>query len=204
MAMNHASLCQGPDREYIRPERGHGTQMKQLRCYLLLPILALGLTAILSAEPSNVRINFVQPGRFSDFRIQGRQETASAAIFRDEVSTYLSPLVARRFPGCTLSLKFTDIDLAGRIATSHPLKFNNLRIDRNVASPLRLYFDYKLSDSQGKTLTGGAKSLVDPDYLYRYSYYPNEVRNQILFYEKATLYRWFRTVTPSAVNRDQT
>ena len=173
--------------------------MKQLRCYLLLPILALGLTAVLSAEQSNVRISFVRPGRFSDFRIQGRQETASAAIFRDEVSTYLSPLVARRFPGCSLSLKFTDIDLAGRIATSHPPKLNNVRIDRNVASPLRLYFDYKLSDSRGKTLTGGAKSLVDPYYLYRYSYYPNEVRNQILFYEKATLDRWFRTVTPSAV-----
>ena len=177
--------------------------MKQLFCYLLLPILGLGLTAVLSAEPSNVRISFVQPERFSDFRIQGRQETASAAIFRDAVSTYLSPIVARRFPGCILSLKFTDIDLAGRIATSHPLRLNNVRIDRNIASPLRLYFDYKLSNSHGKTLAAGSKGLVETDYLYRYSYYPNEVRNQILSYEKATLYRWLGTVAPSGVNVDQ-
>jgi len=114
--------------------------MKQLCCYLLLPILGLGLTAVLSAEPSNVRISFVRPERFSDFRIQGRQEIASAAIFRDNVSTYLSPVVAKRFPGCTLSLKFTNIDLAGRIATSVPLRLSNIRIDRNIASPLRLYF----------------------------------------------------------------
>jgi hypothetical protein len=143
------------DREYIRQKEVGRTQMKQLFRYLLLPILGLGLTAVRSAEPSNVRISFVQPERFSDFRIQGRQEIVSAAIFRDDVSTYLSPIVAKRFPGCTLSLKFTNIDLAGRIATSHPLKLNNVRIDRNVASPLRLYFDYQLSDSHGRTLAAG-------------------------------------------------
>jgi hypothetical protein len=172
--------------------------MKQLFCWLLLPILGLGLTAVLSAEPSNVRISFVRPERFSDFRIQGRQEIASAAIFRDDVSTYLSPVVAKRFPDCTLSLKFTNIDLAGRIATSVPLRLNNIRIDRNVASPLRLYFEYKLSDSHGRTLAAGSKSLVDTDYLYRYSYYSNQTKSETLFYEKVTLYRWLGTVTPQA------
>jgi hypothetical protein len=178
--------------------------MKQLFRYLLLPILGLGLTAVRSAEPSNVRISFVQPERFSDFRIQGRQEIVSAAIFRDDVSTYLSPIVAKRFPGCTLSLKFTNIDLAGRIATSHPLKLNNVRIDRNIAFPLRLYFDYQLSDSHGRTLAAGSKGLVDTDYLYRYNYYPNQTKTETLFYEKVTLYRWLSTVTPSGVNVDQT
>jgi hypothetical protein len=178
--------------------------MKQLFCYLLLAILGPGLTAALSAESSNVRISFVQPERFSDFRIQGRQEIASAAIFRDDVSTYLSPILAKRFPGCTLSLKFTNIDLAGRIATSIPLRLNNVRIDRNVASPLRLYFEYKLSDSHGRTLAAGSKGLVDTNYLYRYNYYPNLTRTETLFYEKATLYRWLRTVTPSGGNVDQT
>jgi Protein of unknown function (DUF3016) len=173
-------------------------QMKKLLRYLLLPIFGLSLTAVFAAESSNVHISFVQPERFSDLRIQGRQEAPSAAIFRDEVSTYLSPIMAKRFPGCTLSLKFTDIDLAGRIATSKPRKLSNVRIDRNVASPLRMYFDYKLSDSNGKTLATGSKSLVDPDYLYRYTYYPNQSRSDTLFYEKVTLYRWLSTVAPSA------
>jgi hypothetical protein len=137
--------------------------MKQSFCYLWLPILGLGLTAVFSAEPSNVRISFLRPGTFSDFRIQGRQEIASAAIFRDDVATYLSPIVVKRFPGCTLSLKFTNIDLAGRIATSVPLRLSNIRIDRNLASPLRLYFDYKLSDSHGRSLAAGSKALVETD-----------------------------------------
>jgi hypothetical protein len=171
--------------------------VKQLFYSLVLPILSLGLTTALYAEASNVRISFDHPEKFSDFRIQGRQENVSAGIFRDEVSSYLSPIVAKRFPGSTLSLKFTDIDLAGRIDLSKTRRLSNVRIDRNIASPLRFYFDYALSDSRGKIVASGSKSLVDPDYLYRYTYYPNQTRSDTLFYEKATLNRWLGTVVPS-------
>jgi hypothetical protein len=177
-----------------------GISMKGLLSALLLPLLSLGLTAALSAERDNVRINFVQPEKFSDFRVQGRQENVSAGIFRDEVSIYLSPFVAKRFPGSSLSLKFTDIDLAGRIDLSKTRKLSNVRIDRNIASPLRLYFDYALTDSHGKILASGSKSLVDADYLYRYNYYPNQTKGDTLFYEKATLNRWLGTVAPSGTN----
>ena len=171
--------------------------MNKLLSALLLPLLGMGLTAALSAEPGNVRITFIQPERFSDFQIQGRQENVSAGIFRDQVSAYLSPIVAKRFPGDTLTLKFTDIDLAGRIDPSKTRKLSNVRIDRNIASPLRLYFDYTLTDSNGKILDSGSKSLVDADYLYRYNYYPNSTKSQTLFYEMATLNRWIGTLSPS-------
>src|SRR6202011_4464123 len=147
--------------------------MKKLFFALLLPSLSLGLTvAALSAEPGNVRINFVQPEKFSDFQIQGRQENVSAGIFRDQVSAYLAPVIAKRFPGDQLNLTFTDIDLAGRIDPAKTRNLANIRLDRNIANPLRLYFDYTLTDSSGKVLASGSKSLVDADYLYRYNYYP--------------------------------
>jgi Protein of unknown function (DUF3016) len=164
---------------------------------LLLPTLGLGLMTAFSAEPNNVRISFVQPEKFSDFRIQGRQENVSAGIFRDQLTAYLSPFVAKRFPGATLALSFTDIDLAGRIDPSKTRKLPNVRIDRNVASPLRLYFDYGLTDSRGRILASGKKSLVDADYLYRYNYYPNQTKSDTLFYEKATLNRWLAALSPS-------
>ena len=88
--------------------------MNLLYRLLLLPLLIFGVCAALASEPGNIRIEFVHPERFTDFRILGRQEIESAQIFRDQVSSYLSPVVAKRFPGATLSLKFTDIDLAGR------------------------------------------------------------------------------------------
>jgi hypothetical protein len=174
--------------------------LKQLFYSLVLPILSLGLTTAFHAAAGNVRISFDHPEKFSDFRIQGRQENVSAGIFRDEVSSYLSPIVAKRFPGSTLSLKFTDVDLAGRIDLSKTRRLSNVRIDRNSASPLRLYFEYALTDSRGKTLASGSKSLVDPDYLYRYNYYPNQTRSDTLFYEKATLNRWLGTLVSSSAN----
>jgi hypothetical protein len=164
---------------------------------LVLPMLSLGLATVFSAEPGNVRISFDHPRRFSDFRIQGRQEIDSAAIFRDEVSSYLSPLVAKRFPGSTLSLRFTDIDLAGRIDPYRIRRLNNVRIDRNIASPLRLYFSYTLANSRGEILASGSESLADPEYLYRYTYYPNQTRSDTLFYEKATLNRWLARKNPA-------
>jgi hypothetical protein len=174
--------------------------LKQLFYSLVLPILSLGLTTAFHAAAGNVRISFDHPEKFSDFRIQGRQENVSAGIFRDEVSSYLSPIVAKRFPGSTLSLKFTDVDLAGRIDLSKTRRLSNVRIDRNIASPLRLYFEYALTDSRGKTLASGSKSLVDPDYLYRYNYSPNQTRSDTLFYEKATLNRWLGTLVSSSAN----
>jgi hypothetical protein len=171
--------------------------MKRLPFALFLPLLSLGLIASLSAEPGNVRINFIQPEKFSDFRIQGRQENVSAGIFRDQVSAYLSPIVAKRFPGDTLTLKFTDIDLAGRIDPSKTRKLSNVRIDRNMASPLRMYFDCTLTDSHGKILASGSQGLVDADYLYRYNYYSNQAKSDTLFYEKATLNCWITTLSLS-------
>jgi hypothetical protein len=66
----------------------------------------------------------------------------------------------------------------------------HVRFDRDVASPLRLFFDYTLTDSKAKVLAGGSKSLVVGDYLSRYAYYPNIEQTQTLFYEKVTLNRW--------------
>ena len=103
-------------------------------------MLCLGLSTAHAAQPSNVRIDFVHPERFSDFSIQGRQEITSAPIFRDNISAYLSPYVARRFPGATLTLRFTDIDLAGRLEPWRIRKFNDVRFDRNMGANRRCVF----------------------------------------------------------------
>jgi hypothetical protein len=94
-------------------------------------------------------------------------------------------------------LKFTDIDLAGRYEPTRIRKFNGVRFERQGASPLRLEFQYTLTDSKGRILTTGSKSLVESDYLYRYINYANSDRVSILFYEKTTLSRWLGDLTPS-------
>ena len=171
--------------------------MKKYLCWLLLPMVSLALRTAYAAEPGNVRIGFVHPERFTDFRIQGRSEVSSVPIFRDEISAYLSPLVAKRFPGKTLTLGFTDIDLAGRLEPWRIRRFNDVRFERDLQSPLRLYFDYTLTDSKGTVLAGGKENILDQDYLHRYFNYPNSLRVQTLFYEKMNLANWVRQLSPS-------
>ena len=168
-------------------------RMKIYHLHRWLPLLLLGFSAGNALAADNVRVEFVHPERFSDFRIRDRQEIASASMFRDEISSYLSPRVHRRFPGTTLTLKFTDIDLSGRLEPWRISRFPNnigVRFDRNMQQPLRLYFDYTLADPKGRVLASGPGALVDTDYLNRYFYASNSQKSDILFYEKATLNRW--------------
>src|SRR5271154_3130747 len=101
------------------------SSMRKFLYLLLVPMVSMGFSTALAAGPSNVHINFVDPKHFTDFRIQDRDENASVPIFREEVSSYLSPIVAKRFPGKTLTLTFTDIDLAGRLGNQ--TKVNQIR-----------------------------------------------------------------------------
>jgi Protein of unknown function (DUF3016) len=171
--------------------------MKKLLCWLLVPIVSLGLSTGHAAEPINVRLDFVHPERFTDFSIQGRNEIASVPIFRAAISEYLSPLVAKHFPGKTLTLRFTDIDLAGRLEPWRIQRFNDVRFERDLQSPLRLYFQYTLTDSKGTVLAGGSQSLLEQDYLHRYIDYPNSLKVSPLFYEEVTLANWVRPLTPT-------
>jgi hypothetical protein len=169
--------------------------MRKFLYSLLVPIVSLGLSTANATEPSNIRVEFVHPERFTDFRIQGRDENASVPIFRDEVSRYLSPLVAKRFPGETLTLRFTDIDLAGRL--SDRPRFNNVRINPEWGQPIRLSFDYTVTDSKGTVVTGGSKALLGQDYLYNYDTYAPSLKTSPVFYEQAALAKWVRGLEPS-------
>jgi len=171
--------------------------MRKLFYLLLVPMVSTGLSIAHAAGPSNVRINFVHPEYFTDFRIQDRNEIASVPIFRDEVSSYLSPIVAKRFPGETLTLTFTDIDLAGRLGNR--ATFNQTRFNREFGpKPIRLSFNYAVTDPKGSVVAGGSKTLLSQDYLRDYVWYPQSLKTSTIFFEKATLLKWVRGLEPSS------
>jgi Protein of unknown function (DUF3016) len=104
-----------------------------------------------------VTVQYVRPENFTDFSVQGRRDTqSSAAIFTREVTGALEPVMNRRFPGDRLTLRFTNIDLAGR-STVGP---RSVRVVRNRTAA-RLWFDYLLRDKSGRSATSGSQTLVD-------------------------------------------
>ncbi|MGA8660407.1 MAG: DUF3016 domain-containing protein [Chthoniobacterales bacterium] len=105
------------------------------------------------SAPAVVKVNFVNPGKFTDFRVKNRDLQDSSTIFTRDVTSALLPVMARRFPGHTLNLRYTNIDLASR-RTSGP------QIVRAVR-PARLAFDYVLQNPSGRTRASGSRTLVD-------------------------------------------
>ena len=136
----------------------------------------------------NVRIEFTNPKYFTDIRIHDFDEFKSAKIFGNEMTEALTPVVAKSAPGCTLTLQFTDIDLGGRYEPWKP-QHSQIRYERN-SLPIRMSFNYTLTDSRGRVLSQGTKSLVDSLYLgwsAQGQYWENW---DYLYYEKQTLLKW--------------
>jgi hypothetical protein len=107
------------------------------------------------SAPSMVKIEYVDPGRFNDFHINNRDFQHSSMVFTRDVTGALKPVMARRFPGHALNLRYTNIDLAGR-RTSGP---QGLRVVSGSTPPW-LAFDYVLQNPSGRTIASGSQRLI--------------------------------------------
>jgi hypothetical protein len=108
------------------------------------------------SAPAVVRIDFVNPGSFTDFRINGRDAQRSSPIFTRDVSSALRPVMARRFPGHTLNLRYTDINLSGRTTSGSP----GVKVAPTRGARSWLAFNYVLQNPSGRTIASGARRLV--------------------------------------------
>jgi hypothetical protein len=115
--------------------------MKKTPILFLTAAILFGLDAapVLGAQPSNVTIQYVSPEKFSDFRIYGRDARWPASCFAGQISDDLKPALNRRFPGSKLTLRFTDIDLAGSYRT--PSRGGRaVRVTSGLTTPARMSF----------------------------------------------------------------
>jgi hypothetical protein len=107
------------------------------------------------SAPAVVRIDFVNPGRFTDFRINGRDFQRSSPVFTRDVTSALRPVMARRFPGHTLTLRYTDINLSGRTTSGSAGATVAAGSGRSW-----LAFNYVLQNPSGRTIASGSQRLA--------------------------------------------
>jgi Protein of unknown function (DUF3016) len=93
-------------------------------------------------------------------------------------------------PGGTLTLKFTDVDLAGRqkpwLAPKDKIRFiNDWR-------PLRLAFKYRLQDSSGRVVAEGSTGVTDTFNLGRYPDEAVRLPYDEFYFERIAMERWAR------------
>jgi hypothetical protein len=162
----------------------------------LFPLAAiscfLASTPVLSAPRGTVDVQFVQPSKFTDFNIYGRGPQWSASYFAGQISDDLRPAVERKVSGGRLTLRFTDIDLAGHYNSRGG---SSVRIVRGEIRPARMAFAFVLQDSSGRTLASGSTRINDNSSQSSLAHHPK--RSQALYYEKRMLDRWLRSLKTS-------
>ena len=158
-------------------------------------LFGLDAKPALSAQPSGITIQYVSPEKFTDFRIYGRDARWSASYFASQISDDLKPVLDRRFPGAKLTLRFTDIDLAGNSGNSNR-GGRNVRVNRGIITPARMSFVFSLQDGSGRTLASGSTRITDTSN-------PSSLANRqrrasrALYREKQMLEKWLKSVKVS-------
>jgi hypothetical protein len=107
------------------------------------------------SAPAVVAIDYIDPARFTDFRINNRDFQYSSTVFTRDMTAALRPVMARRFPAHTLKLRYTDIDLASR-RTWGP---QGLRVVSGSTRPW-LAFDYVLQNPSRRVIASGSRRLI--------------------------------------------
>jgi Protein of unknown function (DUF3016) len=165
--------------------------MKKHRALFPLAAIScfLASTPAVSAQRGTVDVQFVQPSRFTDFNIYGRGPQWSASYFAGQISDDLTPAVERKVSGGKLTLRFTDIDLAGHYPSRGG---SSVRVVRGAIRPARMSFEFVLQDSSGRTLASGSTRITDTSSPSSLAHHPK--RSQTLYYEKRMLERWLRSI----------
>jgi hypothetical protein len=147
-----------------------------------------GATGGQAAVPGAVvTVQYINPQNFTDFSVQGRNVQSSTTVFTGEVTSTLEPVMTSRFPGDVLTLRFTDIDLAGSGSARRP---GSTRIVRSN-TPARLSFDYVLRDSSGHTAASGSQRLTDT---LRRTSTRNPGQSSPVYLENRMLRRWLQSL----------
>jgi hypothetical protein len=158
----------------------------------VFPIVAvsclLASVPALGAPRGTVNIQYVQPSKFTDFSIYGRDYQWSASYFSTQISDDLAPVLERKVPGGKLTLTFTDIDLAGHYRGRGG---SDVRIVRGEIRPARMSFAFLLQDSAGRTLANGSTRITDNSSQSSLAHHPR--RSTPLYYEKRMLERWLKS-----------
>lgn len=132
-----------------------------------------------------VSVQFVNPQDFTDLKRENWQDYSPGLM--DQLQNYMVRTGERFVPkGMHLSIKVTDVDLAGRFEPWRGPEFDDVRIVRAIDPP-RINLEYRLTDDGGRMVKSGRANLTDLGFEMRIAW----PLNDYLRYEKSLLSDWF-------------
>lgn len=166
----------------FRTSRDSLSPMKILPSPVFFATLALAWAGC-QTQPGphgTVVVNFDHPENFADFRSEASATTSET--YQKDLRRHLEVWAGRRVPvGQTLTMNFTDIDMAGDLG---PMA-RETRVLRPIY-PLRLKFTWSVTDASGKVVKEGTENRVNDFTSLQVGY----DRSDPLFHEKTELDEW--------------
>jgi hypothetical protein len=164
----------------------------------LLLVTLLGIVPVLrvGAEPARTiaraEVNFFEPEKFTDVRdsyMGDYERTSYLDGIRDHVLEQAKYYVPE---GHTLSVTFTDIDMAGDFEPWRGPRFSDIRIVKDMYPP-RITLAFRLVDAEGNVVKEGKRDLRDLSFMMKINM---SFRDDPVRHEKALLDDWLRAEFP--------
>jgi hypothetical protein len=156
---------------------------------LCLTAMSLYLTMATAAQAAKVEIVWFEPEKYRDIRSDGESQKSFQNRVITALTGYFEEAAAKILPADqTLSLKITNVDLAGDVEYFFLRFSTGVRMMRDIYFP-SIEFNYELRDAGGKVLKSGKENIKDMGYLFSGMAYIN---NPPFDYEKRMINDWFK------------
>ncbi|MBI5688591.1 MAG: DUF3016 domain-containing protein [Verrucomicrobia bacterium] len=164
----------------------------------LISALALMPVALLAGAEGRVvaraNVEFFEPNKFTDVK-DSYLGDATRTTYLDQLRDHLLQRAKYYVPdGHTLSVTFTDIDMAGDFEPWLGPRWTDVRIVKDIYPP-RIDLTFRLTDAEGNVVKEGRRELRDLAFLMKIT---SAFRDDPVRHEKALLDDWLSREFPRA------
>jgi hypothetical protein len=155
---------------------------------LTLGLAAAGALNGATAPAPRTEVVFDHPENFADIKDDYHPTDRGEEAILRRIRTFLIDRTKALVPdGDTLTITFTDINLAGKFEPWRGVGWENVRIYTSNYPP-SFTFTYSVTDASGKVIREGSEAIREAGYLMD----STNDRIDSLRYEKDILYGWAR------------
>lgn len=163
---------------------------------ILLTVLGLAPTLLLEAAEgrtiARANVEFFEPQKFTDVR-DSYMGDFDRTTYLEQIRDHLLEKAKYHVPeGHTLSVTFTDIDMAGDFEPWLGPRWSDVRIVKDIYPP-RLDLAFRLTDAEGNVVKQGRRELRDLAFLMKISM---SFRDDPVRHENALIDDWLRNEFP--------
>jgi hypothetical protein len=163
-------------------------EVSTMKTVLLILLAIVGLVPPVAAQDDRVTVELANPPAFVDFKTSCAPRPADLTALATQLERYLKTTAGRLLPeGQRMEITVTNIDMAGDIEAWRSPFLCDLRTMKDIYPP-RIDLTFRILDAEGKEVRGGARQLVDVNYLDRAA--PSGIDQ--LRYEKYLLSDWLQ------------